>query len=127
MGEAFFTSQVFVVPNITEAINTIVYKQQHNFYTSIQLSCFYELLKKYDKSLIKEMLIDLGTDEKIDLLRQECNIDFNEYHISFRRGVACYKAYTEVNGFVKNKWVINTELPIFTKDQLFLNNIFNKK
>jgi tRNA(His) 5'-end guanylyltransferase len=127
MGEAFFTSQVFVVPNITEAINTIVYKQQHNFYTSIQLSCFYELLKKYDKSLIKEMLIDLGTDEKIDLLKQECNIDFNEYHISFRRGVACYKAYTEVNGFVKNKWVINTELPIFTKDQLFLNNIFNKK
>ena len=48
LGDALFTSQVFVVPTIAEAINTIIYKQQHNFYTSIQFACFYELLKKYD-------------------------------------------------------------------------------
>jgi tRNA(His) 5'-end guanylyltransferase len=126
MEDAFFTSQVFIVPNLTEAINSIIYKQQNNFYTSIQFACFYELLKKYDKSIIREMLINLGTDEKIDLLKQECNIDFNEYHISFRRGVACYKTLTEINGYSKNKWIINTELPIFTKEQLFLNKIFKQ-
>lgn len=124
LGDALFTSQVFVVPNITEAINTIIYKQQHNFHTAIQFSCFYELLKKYDKSTIKEMLVDLSTDEKIDLLKQECNIDFNEYHSSFRRGASCYKIPKVIDGVVKNKWIINTELPIFTKDQSFLTNIF---
>lgn len=124
MGDAFFTSQVFVVPNITEAINTIVSKQQQNFHSSIQLACFYELLKKYDKNTIKEMLADLSVDEKIDLLRQECKIDFNEYAPSFRRGAACYKVPKVVGDTFKNKWVVNTDLPIFTKDQSFLSNIF---
>jgi tRNA(His) 5'-end guanylyltransferase len=123
LGDALFTSQVFVVPNIAEAINTIIYKQQHNFYTAIQYSCFYELIKKYDKVTIKEMLSDLSVDEKIDLLKQECNIDFNEYHPSFRRGAACYKTPKVIDGTVKNKWIVNTELPIFTKDTSFLSNI----
>lgn len=124
MGDAFFTSQVFAVPNIAEAINTIILKQQQNFYTSIQLACYYELLKKYDKAAIKEMLTDLSVDEKVDLLRQECNVDFNEYPISFRRGTACYKIPKIIDDVVKNKWIVNTELPIFTKDQSFLSNIF---
>lgn len=125
MGEPLFTSQVFVVPTIAEAINTIVYKQQHNFLTSIQLSCFYELLKHhYDKNSIKEMLSGLTVDEKIDLLNQEVKVDFNTYPQSFRRGAACYKVPKVIDGSMKNKWIINSELPIFTKDQSFLSNIF---
>jgi len=124
MSESIFTSQVFVVPNIAEAINTFIYKQQHNFYTSIQFACFYELLRKYDKNTIKEMLSGLTVDEKIDLLHQECDIDFNNYSSVFRRGAACYKIPKVVEGVMKNKWIINTELPIFTKDQSFLSNIF---
>lgn len=55
VGEPFFTAQIFAVPNIAEAINSIIYKQQNNFYISIQSACVYELLKKYDKNMIKEM------------------------------------------------------------------------
>jgi tRNA(His) guanylyltransferase len=125
MGDPIFTSQVFAVPSIGEAINTIVYKQQQNFHTSIQFASFYELLKRHDKNQIKEMLSGLSVDEKIDLLRQECNIDFNEYPHSFRRGAACYKVPKIVEGqAMKNKWVLNPELPIFTRDQSFLSNIF---
>lgn len=124
-GEPIFNSHVFMVPNIMEAINTMIYKQQSNFHSSIQFACFYELLKKYDKNTIKEMLAGLSTDEKIDLLRQECNIDFNSYPTSFRRGAACYKIPRVMDGgLMKNKWVINKDLPIFTKDQSFLSNIF---
>lgn len=124
IGTPIFTSQVFAVPNIMEAINTMVYKQQYNFHTSIQLSCFYELLKKHDKHTIKEMLNGLSVDEKIDLLRQECGTDFNSYPLSFRRGTACYKIPRITEGAMRNKWFVNTELPIFTKDQSFLSNIF---
>lgn len=125
MSEPVFTSQIFAVPNIAEAINAIVFKQQHNFHTSIQFACFYELLKKYDKNTIKEMLSGLSIDERIDLLRQESDIDFNNYSAVFRRGAACYKVPKIVEGGnIKNKWFINQELPIFTKEQSFLSNIF---
>lgn len=124
MGDALFTSHVFAVPNISEAINTVIFNQQKNFYLSIQYACFYELLKKYDKTTIRDMLSDLSTDEKIDLLKQECDIDFSSYPQSFRRGVACYKVPKVIDDVVKNKWAVNTKLPIFTKDQSFLSNIF---
>lgn len=124
MGDAHFYSKVFTVPNINEAINTIIYKQQQNFYTSIQCACFYELLKKYDKGSIKEMIQGLSFDEKIELLSQECGIDFNQYSSIFRRGSACYKIPKVINENMKNKWFINNDLPIFTRDQSFLANIF---
>jgi len=125
LGEPIFTSQVFAVPNIVEATNTLICKQQNNFHTSIQAACFYELLKKNDKNAIKEMLSGLSMDERIDLLHQECQIDFNEYPGVFRRGAACYKVpKVSEDGTMKNKWFVNADLPIFTKDQAFLGNIF---
>jgi len=124
IGESLFTAQAFVVPNLTEAINTCVYKQQQNFHISVQSACFYELLKKYNKNSIKEMLAGLSIDEKIDLLVEECNINFEDYPIAFRRGIAAYKVPKIVNETMKNKWFINDKLPIFTKDPTFLGNIF---
>lgn len=123
-GVSIFTSQIFAVPNIAEAINTVVFKQQQNFHTSIQSACLYELLKKHDKNTIKDMLSGLSIDEKIDLLSQEAGIDFNEYPMLFKRGAACYKIPKVIDGVMKNKWHLNSELPIFTKDQSFLSNLF---
>jgi len=124
MGDGVFTSQVFVVPTLAEAINTLIHKQQQNFHISIHSACFYELIKTHNKNSIKEMLSGLSIDEKIDLLQQECNIDFNGYPISFRRGAAGYKIPKVIGDIMKNKWTINDELPIFAKDQSFLSNIF---
>ncbi len=124
LGESHFHSRVFNVPSISEAVNTIIFKQQQNFYTSIQLACFYELIKKYDKNSIKEMIQGLTFEEKIELLAQECNIDFNQYHPVFRRGAACYRSPKLIGENMKNKWIINYDLPIFTKEQSFLLNIF---
>ncbi len=121
--DPIFTAQIFSVPNITETINTIIYEQQQNFLTSIQFACIYGLLKKYDKNTIKEMLNGLNIDEKKDLLFQECNIDFNELPEIFRRGAACYKINHEKDGIEKQKWTINSNIPIFTKDHSFLQNI----
>lgn len=124
MGDPIFTSQVFAAPTIAEAINVLVYKQQQNFLVSLQLACFYELLKKYDKTTIKEMLAGLSSDEKISLLKQECEVDFNNYPQAFRRGAACYKVPKVTEGGLKNVWTLNYEAPIFTRDQSFLSNIF---
>lgn len=123
-GDPLFTAQVFIVPSVGEATNTIVFKQQQNFHTSIQFACVYELIKKHDRNAIKDMLSGLSMDEKIDLLQQECRVDFNEYPTPFRRGAACYKIPKLVGEETKYKWHLNPEPPIFTKDQSFLSNIF---
>lgn len=125
IGDAIFIAKSFVVPNITEAINVMVSKQQQAFQSSMNFACFYEFLKKYNKEEIKEMLSGTSLDEKIDLLNQECEIDFNEYPPEFRRGVACYRSPQLVSeGVLKHKWVLNPEIPIFTRDHSFLGNIF---
>jgi tRNA(His) 5'-end guanylyltransferase len=123
-GDPIFTSQVFAVPSIGEATNTMIYKQQQNSHTSIQSACLYNLLAKYDKNSIREMLTGLNIDEKIDLLAQECNIKYTDYPLAFRRGTAAYKVPKVINGIMKNKWFLDNELPIFTKDQSFLTNLF---
>lgn len=123
-SDFIFISSIFPVPTDTEAINTLIYKQQYNFATSLDFACFYELLNKnFDKQNIKEMLYGLSADEKIELLKQECDIDFHCYPIEFRRGIACYRVPISINDTIKYKWFINNNLPIFTKDQNFLNNI----
>lgn len=123
IGDPIFTAQVFAVPTIAEAINTFIYKQQANFHISIQSACLYNLLQKYDKETIRDMLAGLSIDGKIDLLWQECGIKYGEYSLAFRRGTAAYKIHKIVDGAMKNKWHLNTELPIFTQDQSFLSNI----
>lgn len=122
-GDPIFITQVFTTPNVGEAVNTLIYKQQQNFHTSIQFACLYELIKKYDKNTIRDMMGGLSTDEKIDLLSQE-GTDFNSYPLPFRRGVAAYKVPKVTDDVVKNKWIVDVELPIFAKDQAFLTNIF---
>jgi len=125
LGDAVFLSKVFVVPNITESVNVFVSKQQSAFQSSIHFACFYELLKLYNKDEIREMLIGTSLDEKINLLKQELSIDFNKYPMAFRRGVACYRSPKIMDGTLKHKLVLNRDLPIFTREHLFLSNIFN--
>lgn len=127
LGDAIFLANVFAVPYIMEAVNVLVAKQQLAFQKAVQFACFYELLKKFNKNDIREMLSGTNTDEKINLLQQEANIDFNEYSPIFKRGVACYRAPSllEYNGeeIVKNKWKLDLDLPIYTKDHSFLSSI----
>lgn len=123
IGDPIFSTQIFTVPTIQEATNFLIFKQQSAFYSSINQACFYELLKKKDKQSIKNMLEGLTLDEKINILQQECNIDYNDYPLIYRRGSACYRSPRIVNDSIKNKWSLNTELPIFTEDSSFLANI----
>jgi tRNA(His) 5'-end guanylyltransferase len=129
---ATFIVQTFVVPNIPEAINVLVCKQQGIFAASVSLACFYELLKSRDRDAIKQMLTGLSIDDKIDLLYQELGIDFEaSYPTSFRRGAACYYAPKIVltdndEEIVEDVLIINDNLPIFTKDHSLLGGVFSR-
>jgi len=126
LNDAVFYTQVFSTPSIQEAINTIIFKQQSNFYSSVNYACFYELLNKYNEGSIKEMMQGLSIDEKKDLLSEECQIEFNNYPSIFRKGAASYKVPKIVDGKIKQKWAVNKDVPVFSKDVNFLTNIFKQ-
>ncbi len=133
MDASIFRAKAFAVPSITEAINVLVCKQQQAFQSSATYACFYELLKKgRDKNEIHEMLNNTTTEDKIGILAQECGIEYHSaYPQVFRRGAACYRQpkLVEYQGVetVKMVWGFDTELPIFTANQTFLNSIFGRK
>lgn len=125
-GDPVFTAQTFAVPNITEAINVLVAKQQQAFHVALSMACFYELLKrKHDPETIKQTLMEKTATAKAELLFEECGIEFNNYPLPFKRGMACYRVPKVVAGEeIKNKLMIDMEIPLFTKDHDFLGNIF---
>jgi len=128
IGNATFHSKIYTVPNITEAINVLICKQQQVFQSSIYYACFYGLLgKSLDKNDIQEMLANTSIDDKINLLKDECGIDYNTLPWAFRRGVACYRVPKVVvyggEETLKNQWKLDAELPIFAKEQDFLRDI----
>lgn len=128
VSDPVFITKCYNTPNMSDAIGIIVNKQQRAIQSSLYFACFYELQKKYNKEDIVDMLGGSTTDDKINLLKQECGIDYNDYPMAFRRGVACYRTPTVINfdgeQKIKNKWALDTDLPIFTKEHAFLQNIF---
>lgn len=128
-GDPVFTTKAFVVPNITEAINVLVSKQQQAFHISLHLACFYELLKKkHNPDTVRQTLFEKSTTAKAEILFEECNIDFNNYPLPFRRGVAAYRVpkvvQTADGEELKNKLTVDMDLPLFIKEHDFLGNIF---
>lgn len=126
LGEPTFLAKVFIVPSITESINYLVSKQIQASHTAISMACFYELLKKYEPEKVLKSLNGLSIDEKYELLTNECGISLQDYDLAFWRGMACYRVPKVFDEEVKYKLTINDELPFFTKDQHFLNNILKK-
>ena len=127
-GDPVFITNAFAVPSVYEAANVVILRQQQAIFKSINFACLYELINKYDKNTIKEMLVGMTFDDKVDLLMDECGVNYNDYPLSFRRGVACYRAPKTVQykeqEIVKAKWELNEEIPIFSKDEAFISGIF---
>lgn len=126
-GDPVFTAKTFVVPNITEAINVLVAKQQQAFHTALYMACFYELVKNHSPDTVRQTLHEKSPQEKAELLFEQCGIDFNNYPLPFKRGMASYRIPKVIPGVdqVKNKLSVDMEIPIFTRDHDFLGNIFN--
>lgn len=126
LNEVTFLSHVFAVPNLTEVSNLLIAKQQLATQSAIGFAAYYELYKKYGEDS-EDILQGRTLDEKEELLAEECGISFNEYPSVFKRGFAVYRAPSIIGGLsgqsIKNKWIVNPDIPLFTKEHSFLNNL----
>lgn len=127
-GDAIFDAKVFAVPSFNEAVNNIILRQQECMLHAINRAAYDELIKIYGKEKTIKLLYGKKSEEKIDLLQNECDIIFNEYYPSaFRRGLAAYKVpkiiHSKEGDITRNKWALDYEVPIFALDRNFLSNI----
>lgn len=131
-GDATFIARTFVVPNVVEAENCLISFQQNCLYAAITNAAFYELSKKHDPEMVRQTIKEKSVQEKAEMLFSECGIVFEkDYPLPFRRGVAAYRTEKKIAfegvDTIKRKLIIEMEVPIFTKDRAFLEDIFNNK
>lgn len=124
-GDPVFTSECFIVPNVMEAVNFIISKQQQAFYTALYQTCYYLMSKSYDADRVKDILNSKTLEEKIEILKDDFDRDFMSEPLMVQRGIGLYRTNKVFDGEVKRKLTVDMELPLFGKDIDFLVDIIN--
>lgn len=109
-----------------EVVNNLIWRQQDASRNSVQ-----QVAHTYFKH---NELDNLSCDEIQEKLFQEKGINWSKYPARFKRGVCCVRKevfispeeirehnpdYNE-DGVYRNKWVLDTEIPIFTQDREYI-------
>lgn len=124
IGNALFDARVFGVPSISEAANSVQWRQGDCLRNAITNAAQAELGKKFGRKTAYKLLDGKNSQERLDLLKNECAINFDtHYPTAFRRGIAAYKVPIISGEVSRNKWILDREVPIFAKDRNFLINI----
>lgn len=127
-GDVIFDGQCWAVPSLNETINCLILSQQEAIHSAISLATYAELNKIYEKNDVVKLLHGKKTEEKLELLYAECDVDYENYYpISYKRGICAYKTpkiFRSKDGDVsRNKWAVDMECPIFVLDKNFISNI----
>lgn len=124
IGQSIFDARVFAVPDYSEAVNNLIFRQQDCMKNALSSAAFSALGKKFGKKAAFKMLHGKNGDQRADLLQKECDIDFEmDYACAFRRGIGCYRAPHVVEEVTRHKWVLDLDLPKFTDDRGFVMGI----
>lgn len=116
---AMFDSRVFNIPK-EEVVNCLIWRQQDATRNSIQSvgQAYFshkELHKKNCSNIQDMLMLDKG-------------INWNDYPTTLKRGSCCIKVPVKINEgteqeTIRNKWIIDNEIPIFTQDKEYVNKL----
>lgn len=119
--EAMFDSRVFNIPK-EEVNNCLIWRQEDAVRNSIQSVA--------QANFKCEQLDGKNQNELQEMLWQEKGINWNDYPTYLKRGSCCIRiAETKINEtgepYIRQKWVIDSDIPIFSKDPSYVNNRIN--
>lgn len=128
--DALFDCKAFGIPNITEAVNNLIWRQQDCTRSAITDAALVEIGAKYGKRTAFKMLHGKNVSERIEMLMDKCNIEFDSYYpSSYRNGIACYKApkiiETSDGQMARQKWILDYDVQGFTQIKNVILNIIN--
>ena len=116
---ALFDSRVFNIPK-DEVCNCLLWRQQDATRNSIQSVA--------QANFSHKKIQNKSNNELQDMLYTEKGINWNDYPTHLKRGSCCVKKEQEIitesgEKVIRNKWVIDTEIPIFSQDSNYVNNL----
>ena len=119
LGKAMFDSRVFTLPK-EEVVNCLIWRQQDATRNSIQ--------SVGQANFSHTQLHGKNCSNIQDMLMLEKGINWNDYPTHLKRGSCCIKKPFKINEgteqeTIRNKWVIDTEIPIFTQDKDYVNKL----
>jgi tRNA(His) 5'-end guanylyltransferase len=120
MNKAMFDSRVFTLPK-EEVVNCLIWRQQDATRNSIQ--------SVGQANFSQKQLHGKSCDKIQDMLFVEKGINWNDYPPTLKRGSCCIKkpvivrSTTDSEVVIRNKWVIDNEIPIFTQDKEYVNKL----
>lgn len=116
---AMFDARVFNIPK-EEVTNLIYWRQLDATKNSIQMvgqaNFSHKKLQNKSCNVIQDMLMT------------EKGINWNDYPTHLKRGSCCIKKSFKINEgteqeTIRNKWVIDMDIPIFTQDKDYINKL----
>lgn len=114
---AMFDSRVFTLPK-EEVVNCLIWRQQDATRNSIQ--------SVGQANFSHNELHGKNCNDIQDMLMLQKNINWNNFPTTLKRGSCCIKKPFNINDgteqeTIRNKWVIDNEIPIFTQDKDYIN------
>lgn len=127
IGEAVFEGLVFSTPSVSEATNYLINQQQLCYRYAVSSTAEEEMSRQQENI---DFLNRKSTEEKKEILQDECGIIFDtKYKSLFRHGSCSFKAPKIIRAgeheIVRKKWVLEENAPDFIRDRDFLVNILN--
>ena len=116
---ATFDSRAFILPK-EEVVNCLIWRQQDATRNSI--------LSVGQANFSEKQLHGKKCDVIQDMLFVEQGINWNNYPTTLKRGSCCIKVPMKINEdtekeVIRNKWVIDNDIPIFTQDKEYVNKL----
>jgi tRNA(His) 5'-end guanylyltransferase len=116
---AMFDSRVFTLPK-EEVVNCIIWRQNDATRNSIQ--------SVGQANFSQNQLECKNCSDIQDMLMLEKGINWNDFPTHLKRGSCCIKKPFKINEgtdqeAIRNKWVIDTEIPIFTQNKNYVNEL----
>ena len=119
VGIAEFDSRVFNLPK-EEVCNNFIWRQQDAIRNAILMVGYANFSHK--------SLNNVNCKQIQEKLFQEKSINFNDFPVYQRRGTCIIKKQCNINGTIRNKWIIDNEIPTFTKNRNYIDdNVFLNK
>lgn len=134
MPYAYFDARAFTVPDLDEAANCLVWRQQDATKNSISMASYYGIGQKIGKGAARKALHGLNGNQQQELLFQETGQNWNYYPTWCKRGAACYRKLTQFYGidggmtgsYERKKWIVDKEIPVFTQEREWLMRILGE-
>ena len=119
--DAFFDARVFVLPEMTEVFNYLTWRQQDCTRNSVSMAA--------SAYFSHQSLEGVKSADKQERLFKEKDINWNDYKTKYKRGLVVSRKEVEFENdknetITRTKWLPDYDIPIFSKDNDYLQNLF---